>query len=80
MQVVLGLRTSAVVSDAQAAYEAQRFPTIEFSPIEGQEKPLVFAVRKNAHQLRKQLDEWLKDPKEADFRNALVGKLPASSA
>lgn len=72
MEVVLGLHNSAVVSDAQASYEAQRFPTIEFSPIDGQEKPLVFAVRKNAHALRDELNDWLKDPEEADFRSALV--------
>jgi membrane-bound lytic murein transglycosylase F len=73
LDVVLGGRSNTVLPDALAAYEAHLFPTIEFSAIEGQEKPLVFALRKNAKDLQERLDAWLSDPAEKDFRNELIG-------
>jgi membrane-bound lytic murein transglycosylase F len=73
LEVVLGKRLNAVVSDAHAAYEARRFPTIEFSTVDGHEKPLVFALRKNAKDLKEHLDRWLNEPKEETFRKNLIG-------
>jgi membrane-bound lytic murein transglycosylase F len=73
MQVLIGTVRSAVVTDAHASHEARRFPAIEFSEIEGPEKELCFAVRKNSPELRKKLDAWIAAPEEKELRSALIG-------
>jgi len=73
MQVVIGTVHSAIVTDAQASHEAKRFPAVEFSAMEGPEKDLCFAVRKNAPRLRDKLDAWISAPEEKELREALMG-------
>jgi len=73
MQVLIGTVRSAVVTDAHANHEAKRFPAIEFSAMDGPEKELCFAVRKNSPLLLKKLDAWIAAPEEEELRDALVG-------
>ncbi len=68
MDVVLGRHGATIVSDARAAYEAGRFPVIEFSDAIGPAQPLCFATRKNSRRLIKSLNAWLEDPKEREAR------------
>jgi membrane-bound lytic murein transglycosylase F len=71
MELVIGSIPAIVVTDATAAYEGKRFPALEFVPIEGTDRPLCFAMRTNAPELRGKLDEWLTAKKEVTFRTAL---------
>jgi len=72
------------VGDAVAAFEGQRFPAIEFTAVEGRERGLSFAVRKNAPELLQRIDAWLERNEEQEFRKALMdsylGRLPKAGA
>jgi len=59
MELVLGHRGPVVVSEAHAAHEALRLPILEFSAPIGPPQPLAFAVRKNAPDLLRHLNDWL---------------------
>lgn len=72
MEVVIGPVSAIVVSDATAAYEGKRFPALEFMPMDGGERPLCFALRKNSPQLEGALNDWLTRKEEAAFRAALL--------
>ncbi len=84
MEVVMGRRSSLVVTDAVAGYEAQRFPALEFTVVDGETRPLCFAVRTNAPDLLKHLDDWLGDKNEVAFRRTLIDtyldRLPKAGA
>ncbi len=84
MEVVIGTCPATVVTDAIAGYEAQRFPAIEFTPLEAPAQQLVFAVRTNAPELLQHLDAWLAAKDEVAFRKALVDtyldRLPKAGA
>ena len=84
MEVVMGLRTSTVVTDALAGYEAQRFPALEFTALEGDARPLCFAVRTNAPDLLEHMDAWLGGTNEIAFRSTLIDtyldRLPKAGA
>ncbi len=67
--LVLGEHGSTVVTDARAAYEAGRFPLIQFTGPIGPAQPLCFAVRKNAPGLLTALNDWLDDPQEREARS-----------
>jgi membrane-bound lytic murein transglycosylase F len=72
MEVVLGRHGATIVTDARAAYEAGRFPVIEFSDPIGPAQPLCFAVRKNSRRLLKSLDAWIADRDEMEARQQVV--------
>ncbi|MBL7939161.1 MAG: transglycosylase SLT domain-containing protein [Flavobacteriales bacterium] len=72
MEVVMGRRAETVVTDAVAGYEARRFPTLEFTPMEGEARPLCFAVRTNAPDLLHHLEAWLGAKNETTFRSTLI--------
>lgn len=84
MELVIGNAPAVVVSDAVAAFEGQRFPAIEFTAVEGRERGLSFAVRKNAPELLQRIDAWLELKVEREFRKALLdsylGRLPKAGA
>ncbi len=73
IRVVLGRTRNAVLSEASARVEAERFPHLEFGPVIGPEVPLAFAVRRNSRRLCKALDQWLADPEEQEMLLALQG-------
>ncbi len=72
MDVMTGRVRACLVTDATAAHEGTRLAALEFVPVEGRERPVCFALRTNAPQLRAALDRWLADPAEARFRTALL--------
>lgn len=72
MEVVLGGAPACIVTDATAAHEATRLPALEFVPVEGKERPVTFALRTNAPELRRALDAWITAPKEQHFRATLL--------
>lgn len=72
MDVVTGKHMATIITDARAAYEAGRFPVLEFSGPIGPERPLCFVVRKNAPALLARLNAWLKDPEELAAREQFV--------
>ncbi len=72
MDVLIGRETAAVVTDAVAGYEAERFPNVEFTSLDAPARPLCFAVRTNAPELLGALDRWLSDEKEVAFRDAAI--------
>jgi len=84
MKVVVGEVPSTVVTDGVAGYEAQRFPALEFTPTDGEARPLCFAVRTNSPELLKYLDGWLGAKTEIAFRRTLIdtylGRLPKAGA
>lgn len=84
MQVVIGTIHAAVVTDAAAAYEGQRFPALEFVPLQGPERALCFAVRTNTPKLLQAMNAWLAAKEESAFRAALLdsylGRLPKPGA
>lgn len=72
MDVMIGKVGACVVTDATAAHEGTRLAALEFVPVEGKARPICFAVRTNAPQLRAALDQWLAEPGEVHFRTALL--------
>lgn len=84
MDVVLGRRHGAVVTDAIASHEGQRFPVLEFTPLDGPQRALSFVVRSNAPDLLARLDEWIGNPAEVVFRQTLadtyMSRLPKTGA
>jgi len=84
MAVLLGTQQNAIVTDALAGCEGQRFPALEFTAGEGREEPLSFAIRTNAPKLLLQLDNWLASKGEVSFRLALLdsymGRVPNAGA
>ncbi len=80
MEVVMGRHHAAIISDARAAYEAGRFPVLDFEPLDCPDQKLRFAMRKNAPELRKALDSWLTDKivqgERELFMKAYASKIP----
>ncbi len=72
MEVVLGRHGATVVTDARAAYEAGRFPVVEFSGPIGPAQPVCFAVRKNASRLLKALNTWIESQEEREAREMIT--------
>ena len=82
MEVVLGKHGATIVTEARAAYEAGRFPVIEFSAPMGPAQPLCFAVRKNARRLLKSMNTWIDSASEREARALFIrsysSKIPRS--
>jgi membrane-bound lytic murein transglycosylase F len=76
--VALGRRQAAVVSEACAVSEAQRFPHLSFGPRVGAPVDLAFGVRSNAPRLLRSLNAWLADPGERIFVNERIGAVEGS--
>jgi membrane-bound lytic murein transglycosylase F len=72
INVALGRVRAAIVSDAAAAYFAQRFPQIAFSEPFDAPVPLVFGLRANARQLQRAIDQRLSDPLEKEAMAMLM--------
>lgn len=72
MDVVIGRVRACVVTDATAAHEGTRLSALEFIPLKGKERSIVFAVRNDSPRLKQALDAWLSDPVEERFRTALL--------
>lgn len=73
MDVVLGRSDAVLITDVQAAHEAQRFPILEFLPTQGSERELRFMLRKNSPQLLQRMNAWLADENEREAREKLIG-------
>lgn len=78
VDVALGRRQAAVVSEACAVSESQRFPHLSFGPRVGAPVALAFGVRKNAPRLLRSLNAWLADPLERTFVNERIGEVEGS--
>jgi len=72
MKVVLGTLPGTIVTGAIAAHESQRFPILEFIPLDGPERDLRFMLRSNSPELLKRFNTWLTDEREAEVRRKLV--------
>ena len=72
MDVVLGELPATVITDAVAAHEAQRFPILEFAPLDGVERELRFMLRRNSPELQERFNSWLADEREQEARAALL--------
>lgn len=72
MGVVAGTRPAAIISAMRAGHEAERFPILEFTGAMGPPQKLRFAVRASSPLLRKALDEWLSDDREAEARKHII--------
>jgi membrane-bound lytic murein transglycosylase F len=72
MSVVMGRHHAAIVTDARAAYEADRFPVLEFTGPLGEARPLCFVVRRNAPALLGALNTWLEDADEKEARRQFI--------
>jgi membrane-bound lytic murein transglycosylase F len=72
VEVVLGLHRAAVISEAVAVAESQRFPHLSFGPRVGPAVDLAFGLRTNARALRRSINAWLEDPDERTFADALI--------
>lgn len=72
VDVLIGRVKACVVSDAVAAQEGVRLAALEFIPVKGKERKVVFAVRTTSPKLLKALDTWMAEPKEKEFRTALL--------
>ncbi len=66
INVALGRVRAAIVTDASAAYFAQRFPQLAFSTPFAQPVPMIFGLRANARQLQRAIDQRLGDPQEKE--------------
>ena len=78
VEVVLGRRTGAVISEATAFTESMRFPHLSFGPRVGPTVDLAFGLRTNATALRRSLNAWLVDKKEREFVEELIGSVEGS--
>lgn len=72
IRAALGHGPDLVVSDATASMEAKRLPLVRFGKRQGNAVPLVFSVRRNAHQLLHALDQWLSRPEENTARQHII--------
>lgn len=72
MSVVMGRHQAAIVTDARAAYEAGRFPVLEFTGPLGEARPLCFVVRRNALELLRSLNNWIEDADEKETRRQFI--------
>ncbi len=72
LSVVLGERTSGVVSDLRAGHEAGRFPVLEFTEAIGPPQELGFVVRAGSPRLLEALDTWLTEAREVEARKQLL--------
>lgn len=72
INVALGRVRAAIMSDAAAAYFAQRFPQIAFSEPFEDPVPVVFGLRANARQLQRAIDKRLSDPQEKEAMAMLM--------
>lgn len=72
INVALGRVRAAILSDAGAAYFAQRFPQILFSEPFDVPVPMVFGLRVNARQLQRAIDQRLSDPHEKEAMAMLM--------
>lgn len=73
-EVLLGRIPALVVPSHIAGHEARRFPPLQFDGPVGPRVPLAFALRRNAPELRKAINDWLDDPSgEAMRTKALEG-------
>lgn len=72
INVALGRVRAAIMSDAAAAYFAQRFPQITFSEPFDAPVPMVFGLRANARQLQRAIDRRLSDPQEKEAMAMLM--------
>lgn len=72
INVALGRVRAAIVSDASAAYFAERFPQVVFSEPFDAPVPLVFGLRANARQLQRAIDQRLSDPQEKEAMAMLM--------
>ncbi|MBK8614409.1 MAG: transglycosylase SLT domain-containing protein [Flavobacteriales bacterium] len=78
VDVVLGRRPGAVISDAAAMTESKRFPHLSFGPRVGPAVDLAFGLRTNAKALRRSINNWLVDKKERAFMEELIGSVEGS--
>lgn len=72
INVALGRVRAAIVSDAGAAYFAQRFPQLALSEPFDVPLPVVFGLRSNARQLQRAIDKRLSDPQEKEAMAMLM--------
>lgn len=72
INVALGRVRAAIMSDAGAAYFAQRFPQVTFSEPFEAPVPVVFGLRTNARQLQRAIDQRLSDPQEKEAMAMLM--------
>lgn len=72
MSVVMGRHHAAIVTDARVAYEAGRFPVLEFTGPLGEARPLCFVVRRNASMLLNDLNAWLGQEEEKEAREQFI--------
>ena len=72
INVALGRVRAAILTDAGAAFFAQRFPQLAFSEPFGESVPMVFGLRSNARQLQRAIDQRLSDPQEKEAMAMLM--------
>ncbi len=72
VNVAMGLRRAALITDATGNLEGQQLPHIAFGPRLGRSVPLCFAVRRNSPLLLRALDAWLGAAAEKEARDALI--------
>lgn len=72
INTALGRVRAAVITDASAAFFAQRFPQLAFSEPFGEPVPMVFGLRSNARQLQRAIDQRLNDPQEKEAMAMLM--------
>ena len=70
--VELGRVSHAILPEITAQHKAKVFPNLQFGPVVGAQVPLVFALRRNARELRTALDAWLNERDEQEFRAVLM--------
>jgi len=78
VDVVVGRHRAAVISEATAVSEAERFPHLAFGPRVGPAVDLAFGLRTNARHLRTSIDHWLADARERAFADALIESVEGS--
>lgn len=72
INVALGRVRAAILTDASAAYFAQRFPQLTISEPFAEPVPMVFGLRANARQLQRAIDQRLSDPQEKEAMAMLM--------
>lgn len=72
VEVLVGRCSGTVLTDAQGTHWARGFPSLAFEPQPGPATPVAFAVRKNAPQLRIELNKWLALPAEKEARRQIA--------
>ncbi|MBL7963973.1 MAG: transglycosylase SLT domain-containing protein [Flavobacteriales bacterium] len=72
VEVIIGAQGAALVTSAEAAWAADRFPQLTFEPVDAPHVALSFAVRRNADQLRMALNDWLENADEQEARRLVM--------